>query len=153
MTPTPPESQFANPVEMSIQTVVKGLGAMFSSQEYLPNSLWNLALLEFLDASNSCPNAVSGEYSPIFHLTRKHPLVLERFKFCLVNLQCLSSYISRSRSSHSLHMESLVLLSETHKTVPPSCIFHLIVFIACTGDEMSVHFAGQGKVFSKSQLQ
>jgi hypothetical protein len=93
-------------------------------------TLWNFALLQFLDASNSCPNPVSGEYSPIFHLTGKHWDVLSS---ALVNLRCLSSYISRSRGSHSLPMESLVLLSELRKTVPSSCIFHLVVFIACTG--------------------
>ena len=62
--PTPPEAQFANPVERSVQTVTKGVGAMFANQEYLANTLWGLALLEFIDACNVSPNEVSGQYSP-----------------------------------------------------------------------------------------
>jgi hypothetical protein len=50
--PVPPESQFDNPVERSVQTIVKGIGAIFASQEDLSNSMWNLALLEFLDVCN-----------------------------------------------------------------------------------------------------
>jgi hypothetical protein len=81
MSPVPPEAQFANPVERSIQTVVKGMGAMFVNQEHLPNTVWSLALLEFIDASNACPNAVSGEYSRWYHLTGRHPVISERFRF------------------------------------------------------------------------
>jgi hypothetical protein len=81
MLPVPPESQFANPEERSVQTVVKGVGAMFADQEYIGNTVWNLAVLEFLGACNVCPNVVSGQYSPWFYLTGKHPLILKRFKF------------------------------------------------------------------------
>jgi hypothetical protein len=79
MSPVPPEAQFANPVERSVQTVVKGVGAMFVNQEYLPNTVWSLALLEFVEACNVCPNSVSGEYS--YHLTGRHPVASDRFRF------------------------------------------------------------------------
>jgi hypothetical protein len=75
-----PECQFQNPSERGIQTMAKGVGAMFCKQNYLSNKTWNLAVLAWIDASNVCPNETSGDYSPEYHLTKVHPN-LSRFRF------------------------------------------------------------------------
>jgi hypothetical protein len=40
-----------------------------------------MALFAFVDVANVCSNAVSGEYSPEYHLTGRHPDIERRFKF------------------------------------------------------------------------
>jgi hypothetical protein len=84
-----------HPVERSLQTVVKGLGTIFQ----VTKSAKLFGELCSSNASNSCPNAVSGEYPPIFHFTGKW--VLERFKF---NLRCRSSYL-KSKFTFTPHGE------------------------------------------------
>jgi hypothetical protein len=66
-------------LERSIQIITKGVASMLTSQQFLGNKLWNMALFAFVDVANVCPNAVSGEYSPEYHLTGRH--IERRFKF------------------------------------------------------------------------
>lgn len=47
---------------------------------YLGNKTWNLAVLAWIDASNVCPNEISGEFPPEYYLTGIHPNV-GRFRF------------------------------------------------------------------------
>jgi hypothetical protein len=63
-----PECQYQNPCERGIQTLAKGVGAMFCRQTFLGNKTWNLAVFAWSDASNVCPNETSGEYSPEYFL-------------------------------------------------------------------------------------
>lgn len=44
-----PECQYQNPCERGIQTLAKGVGAMFCRQAYLGNKTWNLAVLAWID--------------------------------------------------------------------------------------------------------
>jgi hypothetical protein len=71
-----PECQYQNPCERGIQTLAKGVGAMFCRQTFLGNK----TVLAWIDASNVCPNETSGEYSPEYFLTGIHPN-LSRFRF------------------------------------------------------------------------
>ena len=79
--PAAPESQFQNPAERNYQTVMKGVAAMFAGQEHMRENYWNIALLAYLAADTACPNSVSGEFSPEFHLTGRHPDLAKRFQF------------------------------------------------------------------------
>lgn len=79
--PAPPECQFQNPVERNIQTVLKGVAAMFAGQQLLRRYYWNIAVLSYLQADTACPNSNSGDYSPEFYLTGHHPDISSRFKF------------------------------------------------------------------------
>jgi hypothetical protein len=79
--PAAPESQFQNDVERSVQTVVKGVGAVLARQLFLSNIFWHLALIAFIHASNCCPNTLSDDYSPWYHITHKHPNIPKWFKF------------------------------------------------------------------------
>ena len=76
--PAAPECQYQNATERTIQTVLKGVGTMFVSAQYLSNAFWALAVVVFLDASNCTPNTRSGHFSPEYYLTGKHPDVLSR---------------------------------------------------------------------------
>jgi hypothetical protein len=109
MFPVPPEAQFANPVERSIQTVVKGMDAMFVHREHLPNTVWSLELLEFIDATNACPNTVSGEYSPWYDLTGRHPVISERFRFRFGQPESSCIKISQSLLLHLMGSSGLRL--------------------------------------------
>jgi hypothetical protein len=79
--PAAPECQFQNDVERSVQTVIKGVGAVLSRQLFLNHQFWALALLAFLFASNCTPNTLSGDYSPWYHITHRHPQISKWFKF------------------------------------------------------------------------
>jgi hypothetical protein len=81
MEPAAPECQFQNPVERHVQTVQKGVGSMFVRQNNLGDEFWGLALSMFVQARNVCPNKISGEFSPWYFMTGKHPDVPRRFKF------------------------------------------------------------------------
>lgn len=76
-----PECQFQNNTERSIQTVVKGVGSMFAHQDALHANFWGLALIAHLSASNACPNSLSGQFSPWYEVTNRHPDIAKRFKF------------------------------------------------------------------------
>lgn len=54
---------------------------MFAGQQILQRYYWNLAVLSYLEADAVCPNSVSGQYSPEFHLTGHHPDIGNRFRF------------------------------------------------------------------------
>ena len=79
--PAAPEAQFQDPAERSMQTVEKGVAAVLVHQFHLGNKMWPTALLAFLMASNCCPNKLSGEYSPYYWVTGKHPDIMRWFKF------------------------------------------------------------------------
>lgn len=79
--PAAPECQFQNNTERSMQTVIKGVGSMFSHQDTLSASFWGLALIAYISASNACPNTLSGDYSPWYEVTHRHPDINKRFKF------------------------------------------------------------------------
>jgi hypothetical protein len=79
--PAAPECQFQNDCERSMQTVLKGVASIFVTAVFLSHHFWSLALLAFLNASNCTPNTQSGDYSPEYHLTGRHPDISKRFKF------------------------------------------------------------------------
>jgi hypothetical protein len=79
--PAAPKCQFQNPVERSVQTVMKGTSVVLVNQYHLGNIAWPPALLSFIAASNCCPNTLSGTFSPEFHVTGRHPDILSRFPF------------------------------------------------------------------------
>jgi hypothetical protein len=70
--PAAPEAQYQNPVEKGVQYVDNGVSTLLEASK-LDHSYWGLALLSFIRNANLTPNKLSGEYSPHYHLTGKHP--------------------------------------------------------------------------------
>lgn len=75
-----PEAQYQNFVERFIQTAARGLATTLLAQRFLDNSFWGMALLAWVRAWNCRPNEASGEYSPEFALTGRHPCVDTQFR-------------------------------------------------------------------------
>ena len=71
--PSGVDGQYQNPVERYVQTVDKGVAAMIYASKSLDFTFWGMALLSYIHSYNMCPNKLSGEYSPIFHLNGRHP--------------------------------------------------------------------------------
>ena len=66
--PSGVDGQYQNPVERYVQTVDKGVAAMIYASKSFDFTFWGMALLSYIHSYNMCPNKLSGEYSPIFHL-------------------------------------------------------------------------------------
>ena len=79
--PAAPEAQYQNDSERTMQTILKGVSSLFVTAVFLSNHFWALALLGFVNACNAVPNTQSGEYTPEYHVTGRHPDLHRRFKF------------------------------------------------------------------------
>ena len=76
-----PEQQYENPVERSMQTLVKGVSAMMLMQSYLPAVFWPFAVLDWIHTRNYTPNALTVTSAPITCVTKELPNLSKRFKF------------------------------------------------------------------------
>lgn len=77
----PPEQQNQNPVERTVQTLNYGISTMLAAQKFLPNEAWGLAAISYAATANATPNRLSGDSSPMFLLTGRHPHLPTMFKF------------------------------------------------------------------------
>ena len=77
----PPEQQNQNPVERTVQTLNYGIATMLAAQKYLSNEAWGLAAISYAATANATPNRLSGDSSPMFLLTNRHPHLPTMFKF------------------------------------------------------------------------
>ena len=70
-----------NPVERYVQYFKPATSAILASQTNLDQEFWPFALLAAVFAWNCSINSLSGDYSPLYHLTGKHPDISECFKY------------------------------------------------------------------------
>lgn len=77
----PPECQFQNPVERSQQTLANAVRAALGDQDSLDNSFWGLAVVHCTAVINAIPNKLSGDVSPMFAVTGRHPDFKRQFLF------------------------------------------------------------------------
>jgi len=78
--PAVAEEQYCNPVERYVQYFKPATSAILASQANLGQEFWPFALLAAIFAWNCSINTLSGDYSPLYHLTGKHPDISEYFK-------------------------------------------------------------------------
>ena len=71
--PSPPYTQQQDPVERSIQTMIKGVGALLVDQFMLPNTYWHHAVRTWALGHNATPNTHTPESTPIQEVTHKPP--------------------------------------------------------------------------------
>jgi len=79
--PAVAEEQYCNPVERYVQYFKPATSAILASQTNLDQEFWPFALLAAVFAWNCSINSLSGDYSPLYHLTGKHPDISECFKY------------------------------------------------------------------------
>jgi len=79
--PAAVNSQFQNPVERAIQTLVRGITAMMVEQTTLSASHWDLALTSYVNTYNCIPNAKSGKMTPFELCNNRKPNVATMFRF------------------------------------------------------------------------
>jgi hypothetical protein len=75
------EQQYQNPVERYVQYFKPNTAALLASQTNLGQEFWCYALLASIYAWNCSVNSLSGDYSPLYYLTNKHPDINETFKY------------------------------------------------------------------------
>ena len=71
--PSPPYTQQADPVERSIQTMIKGLGALLVDQYMLPDTHWDSAARAWTLGHNATPNSHTPQSTPYFEVTHTKP--------------------------------------------------------------------------------
>ena len=76
-----PCAQYQNFVERFIQTAIRGVASTLVAQKILDNSFWGMALLAWIRSWNCRPNTNSGEYTPEYIYSGRHPDVGVQFKF------------------------------------------------------------------------
>ena len=78
---SPPYSQQQDPVERSMQTMIKGVGALLVDQFMLPNTHWHSALRTWVMGHNATPNTHTPESTPLQEVTHKPPNLEVFFNF------------------------------------------------------------------------
>jgi len=79
--PAPAEEQYKNPVERFVQYVKNGASVVLASQSNLGAEFWIFAVLCNVFAWNASVNTLSGDFSPVYHITGLHPDVAVMFRF------------------------------------------------------------------------
>jgi hypothetical protein len=76
-----PEQQYKNPVERFVQYVKNGSSVILASQSNLGQEFWIFAMLCNVFAWNASVNYLSGDFTPLYHITGNHPDIGTMFKF------------------------------------------------------------------------
>jgi len=79
--PAPAEEQYKNPVERFVQYVKNGSSVVLASQSNLGQEFWIFAMLCNVFAWNASVNNLSGDFTPLYHITGNHPDIGTMFKF------------------------------------------------------------------------
>jgi len=68
----PAQSQYANPVERSVQTITKSVSTLLHSSKFIDDTFWGIALLSAIHSYNCMPNKLSDS-TPMKQLTNITP--------------------------------------------------------------------------------